>query len=168
MQQDETASFHFVLSMVGGIFLYIVAAPLVASPTGYGALLRVEWTPLLLFFWGQRRPNWPPLWIPWLCGLFVDVLRGDPLGLNALCFLVMCWLLSVRFDWFRTLVLHEQCVALLLILCMYAGATLGVLLLIGRDPGVWWTSFLPPIITVALWPISSVILTRIHSRALNV
>ena len=168
MQQDETATFHFVLSMIGGIFLYIVAAPLFGSPDGYGAWLRVEWIPLLLFFWGQRRPNWPPLWIPWLCGLFVDVLRADPLGFNALCFLLLTWLLSVRFEWFRTLALLEQCLALLLFLCIYQAATLGVLLLVGRDLGVWWMSFMPPLITAALWPISTVILARIHSRALNV
>ena len=168
MQRDETASFHFVLSMIGGIFLYIIAAPLFGSPSGYGAWLRVEWIPLLLFFWGQRQPNWPPLWIPWLCGLFVDVLRADPLGLNALCFLGFSWLLSVRFEWFRTLALLEQCLALLLLLCAYAGTALLTLLLAGRDLGVWWFSFLPAIITAALWPIASVILVRIHSRALNV
>lgn len=154
--------------MIGGIFLYILAAPLIGSPTGYGAWLRVEWIPLLLFFWGQRRPNWPPLWIAWLCGVFVDVLRAEPFGFNALFFVALSWLLSVRFEWFRALGILEQCLALLLILCLYAGAILGALFVVGRDLAGWWMSFLPPIITAALWPISSVVLARIHARALNV
>ncbi len=154
--------------MIGGLFLYVLAAPLFDPSVPYGNWLRVEWIPLLLFFWGQRQPNWPPLWVPWLCGLLLDVLRGDPLGLNALCFLGMAWFISARFEWFRTLSLIEQCLALFLCLCFYALISLGVLLFAGRALGDWWFAVLPPIITAALWPLSFVLLVRIHSRALNV
>lgn len=169
MQQDITATFHFVLSMIGGLFLYLVATRLLGPSFGYSAWLRVEWIPLLLFFWAQQRPNWPPLWIPWLFGLFVDVLRGEPLGLNALCFLTLTWLLSTRLEWLRTLSLFEQCMALFLLLCAYTAITLGVSLLIGQNLGAWWwLSLLPALITAVLWPLTSVLLLFIHGRALNV
>lgn len=168
MQDDAIANLHIALAMVVGLFLYVVATPLFAAPVGYGTWVRIEWIPLMLYFWGQRRSDWPPLWIPWLCGLLVDVLRGDPLGLNALCFLGISWLMSVRFEWFRSLVLLEQCLALFAILCVYGGVGIGVLLVSGHDLGPWWMVFLPPLITAALWPISSVLLMWIHTRAMNV
>lgn len=169
MQNDATATFHFVFSMIGGLVLYLIATPLLGPTVDYSAWLRVEWIPLLLFFWGQQRPHWPPLWIPWLFGLFVDVLRGEPLGLNALCFLAFTWLLSIRHDWFRTLSLIEQCIALFLFLCLYTGITLGVLLLVGHDLGAWWwLALLPALITAAIWPLVSVLLLFVHARALNV
>ena len=169
MQQEITAGFHFVLSMIGGLFLYLIATPLLGAAVDYTTWLRAEWIPLLLFFWGLRRPNWPPLWIPWLFGLFVDVLRGEPLGLNALCFVTFTWLLSTRHEWFRTLSMLEQCLALFLLLCAYIGITLCVLLLIGQDLGAWWwMSLLPALITAMFWPLTSVLLSFIHARALNV
>ena len=169
MQQDVTATFHFVLSMIGGLALYLIATPLFGPAVDYSLWLRAEWIPLLLFFWSQRRPNWPPLWIPWLFGLFVDVLRAEPLGLNALCFLALTWLLSTRHEWFRTLSLVEQCLALFLLLLLYIGLTLGVLLLLGHDLGAWWwLSLLPALITAALWPLASVLLLFVHARAIDV
>ena len=168
MQNDAVANLHLVLAMAAGLFLYVFATPLFAVPVGYGAWVRVEWIPLMLYFWGQRRPNWPPLWVPWLCGLLVDVLRGDPLGLNALCFLSLSWLMSARYEWFRSLVLLQQCLALFAILCVYGGISLAVLLASGQDVGAWWMAILPPFITAALWPLSSVLLMWIHVRAMNV
>lgn len=168
MQSDALANLHLGMAMVVGLFLYVLATPLIAVPVGYGAWVRVEWIPLMLFFWGQRCSGWPPLWVPWLCGLLVDVLRADPLGLNALCFLSLSWLLSARYEWFRGLALLRQCLALLVLLWMYAGFSLGVLFIFGRDLGTWWMTLLPPLITATLWPISTVLLMRIHARAMHV
>ncbi len=169
MQQDLIKpTFHLVLSLIGGLFLYLVATRFFAPSQGFGAWLRVEWIPLLLFFWGQQRPHWPALWIPWLFGLFVDVLRGDPLGLNALGFVALAWFLSTRHEWLRTLSLLEQCVTLFLLLCVYIAVTLGVLLLTGYELGAWWwLSLLPALTTAALWPLTSVLLLFVHGRALN-
>ncbi|MCY4040177.1 MAG: rod shape-determining protein MreD [Gammaproteobacteria bacterium] len=169
MQQDlVTPTFHLILSMVVGLFLYLVATRLSGGSEGLGAWLRVEWIPLLLFFWARQRPNWPPLWIPWLFGLFLDVLRGEPLGLNALCFLTFTWLLSTRHEWVRSLSLFEQCMALFLFLCAYIALTLGVLLVTGHNLGAWWwLSLLPALITAALWPLTSVLLLFVHGRAFN-
>lgn len=168
MQSDALANLHLGLAMVAGLFLYVLATPLFTTTVGYGAWVRVEWIPLILFFWGQRRSGWPPLWVPWLFGLLVDVLRADPLGLNALCFLGMSWLLSARYEWFRGLALIRQCLALFVLLCVYAGVSLCVLFFSGRDLGVWWMTLLPPLITAALWPISTVLLMRVHARAMHV
>ncbi len=168
MQQEVTATFHLILSLIGGLFLYVFVAGLFGAVSGYSAWLRAEWIPLLLFFWAQRRPHWPPLWIPWLFGLFVDVLRGDPLGLNALCFIAFTWLLSTRHEWLRTLSLLEQCLALFLLLCVYEAITLVVLLLIGYDLGAWWwLSLLPALMTAILWPLTLALLLFVHGRAVN-
>ncbi len=168
MQQDEGILVHFGCSMLAGLFLCVLAAPIFVSPVGYAAWLRVEWIPLLLFFWAPRRPNLCPLWVPWVCGLLLDVLRGDPLGLNALCFLALFAILSAREAWFRSLSMLEQCIALFLLLLIYTSVTLVVLLMVGRGLAYWWLAILPVTITSLLWPVASVVLERVHARAVNV
>ena len=45
--------------------------------------LRPAWVPLFVFFWVMALPHRLGLVSAWIVGIFVDVLFGDPIGLNG-------------------------------------------------------------------------------------
>lgn len=62
-----------------------------------------EWRPLwlllVIFIWFLASPNNVGLMTAFLAGLVLDLLLGDPLGINSLCFCVV--ILICHFQYFR-------------------------------------------------------------------
>ena len=76
-------------------FIWIVISILLASvltvyPLAYDLS---AWRPfimlLVMLFWVLCQPTWCGVWFAFGTGIFVDMLMDAPLGLNALCFVVI-------------------------------------------------------------------------------
>lgn len=64
--------------------------------------LRPQWVVIVVYFWATTCPTRIGVVGTWLVGFLVDVLNGEPLGLNGmlLAFVVTCC--HVLSDWLRT------------------------------------------------------------------
>lgn len=68
----------------------IVASVLIVYPLSYGlSAWRPEYMLLLVMFWVLCQPTWCGVWFAFAMGMFVDLLVGSPLGLNALSFVIV-------------------------------------------------------------------------------
>ncbi|MGH1401057.1 MAG: rod shape-determining protein MreD [Acinetobacter tandoii] len=72
------------------IFSVIIASVLMVYPLAYAVS---GWRPLfmmmVMLFWVLCQPTWCGVWFAFGTGIFVDLLMDAPLGLNALCFVVI-------------------------------------------------------------------------------
>ena len=68
----------------------IVASVFIVYPLSYGlSAWRPEYMLLLVMFWVLCQPTWCGVWFAFAMGMFVDLLVGSPLGLNALSFVIV-------------------------------------------------------------------------------
>tara|TARA_B100000242_G_scaffold287375_4_gene254128 strand:- start:1781 stop:2284 length:504 start_codon:yes stop_codon:yes gene_type:complete len=56
--------------------------------------IRPSLTLMLLFYWGIYRPSMTPTWLAFVLGLFIDLVSGVPLGLNALLFVAVAYVIQ--------------------------------------------------------------------------
>lgn len=57
-----------------------------------GYVLKLPMIVIGIFYWALFRPKIVPAWMVFLFGLLVDIFSGLPLGLNALIFVLLKWL----------------------------------------------------------------------------
>lgn len=76
--------------LIAIIVSVIVASVLIVYPLSYGlAAWRPEYMLLVVMFWVLCQPTWCGVWFAFAMGMFVDLLVGSPLGLNALSFVIV-------------------------------------------------------------------------------
>lgn len=56
--------------------------------------VRPDLTLIAIFYWSIYRPTLTPNWLVFLLGLIVDALNNMPLGLNALIYVLVNWIIS--------------------------------------------------------------------------
>ncbi len=87
------ASWVITLSFVVAFCLAVVPMPIGA------AMYRPEWVAMVLIYWVMALPYRMGVGIAWCIGLFVDVLEGSLLGLNAMALCILAYI---------TLSLHQR------------------------------------------------------------
>ena len=104
--------------------LLLVLLLLNASALPIGDSIKVQ-VPLLLiavFYWSVYRPGLMPLWLVFVCGVFLDFLTGVPLGLSA--FVLMAVALIVRDQ--RILLLGQTFATLWFVFALFCAAAAGL------------------------------------------
>lgn len=124
------------------------------------AWLRPDWVVLVMFFWLIERPHRVGMLASWVFGLLLDVLHGDPLGLNGLGLAVMALL---GWAWYERLRMQggAQQAMVLFVIALVIGAV--------RDGVAYWAQDAPlspgvavsPAVTALLWPVAVVLLSRL-------
>lgn len=68
----------------------LVASILTVYPLSYEwAAWRPLWMMQIMLFWVMCQPTWCGVWFAFGMGIFVDLLMGSPLGMNALSFVII-------------------------------------------------------------------------------
>ena len=138
----------FMLAMVFSVMRFPTAVP------GWFVSLGPEWMVMVLFFWAVQAPERVGVIVAWLMGFPMDVMLGEPLGLNGACYagvIFLGWSLYERIRMFSSL----QQAAVLFVLLFVIGlvkVTAGSFI----DGTEWSFVFVVPTIsTTLLWfPVS--------------
>lgn len=76
------------------IISIVICSVIVVYPLSYGL---ASWRPLIMLmvtlFWVLCQPTWCGVWFAFSIGLFADLLLDAPLGLNALSFVLLTFLI---------------------------------------------------------------------------
>jgi rod shape-determining protein MreD len=148
-----------LLTLIASLILAVVHLP-EWWPQWLG-WLRPNWVALTVFFWVLAVPQRFGLITAWLLGLLVDVLYGEPLGLNGALlavFTYISWSLYERLRMFGAL---QQSILLFFMVLLAEGARMvGLLLLDQRDPQF---AFLATALASAVvWPLLRSVLEQVQ------
>ncbi len=151
------------------IFLTIIAALIAAIvhlPESWPAWLgwlRPAWVPLVLFYWVMAVPHRVGLISAWLLGLLLDVLQGEPLGLNAMLLAsitFVAWRLYERLRMYAGLQ-HSLLLFFLLLATEFVRRLVN--LLMTGDP-IGWYFLLIPLMSAIAWPFIDLLLGSLRRR----
>lgn len=113
--------------------------------------LQPFWVAMVLMYWWIEAPERVGLTSGFVCGLAVDLLMGDILGLHAMG-LLFSGFIALRFQrQLRLFPVWQKAVAVLGLLLNERLIYLTVLFL-SNHPLPDWRIWLPPFVGVALWP----------------
>lgn len=151
-----------VLSLVAALILSVLHLP-EWWPQWLG-WLRPNWVAMTVFFWVLAVPHRFGLVAAWLLGLLVDVLLGEPLGLNGAMLAVLTyitWSLYERVRMFSAL--QQSIILFFLVLGAEFVRMLGLLLLIERE--LQFGFVLVALVSALLWGLIRGLLTGIQQAA---
>lgn len=86
MQKNTNATWVIVLSFLIAFLLAIVPFPVWAMN------YRPEWIPMVLIYWAMALPYRVGIGWAFLIGLFLDILEGSILGLNAMALVIIAYI----------------------------------------------------------------------------
>ena len=121
---------------------------------------RPDWTALVILFWVFFAPDKIGIIFAWTVGLFQDVLEGAVLGMNALAYSVMAYLLVSMYQRFKLFPLIQQS----FMVFMLIGIDLMICHLIKSVTGVSASGFVylyPAITSAAIWPFFYVLMSNL-------
>ncbi len=99
MQKNTNATWVIVLSFLIAFLLAIVPFPLWAMN------YRPEWIPMVMIYWAMALPYRIGIGWAFFIGLFLDILEGSILGLNAMALVIIAYItlsLHLRLRMFST------------------------------------------------------------------
>ncbi|MEM7220178.1 MAG: rod shape-determining protein MreD [Pseudomonadota bacterium] len=138
-----------LLTLLVGMVLAVLHLPEASPPIL--SWLRPNWVIMMLFFWTLAVPQRMGLVFAWLLGIGLDVLLGEPLGLNGALlagFTYVVWALHARLRVFPAV---QQAVLLFGLVVIVEALRLIVLLTLNDVPPSWRFPFIA-LASAALWP----------------
>jgi rod shape-determining protein MreD len=127
---------------------------------------RPEWVLLVLLYWVVALPERVGLFTAWVLGIFLDVLEGSLLGLNALALTVAAYFMLLIYQRIRMFSLLQQalivfCLVMLdQIIVHWAKGILGV-----SSQSLMF--LVPALVSAMLWPVLFMLLRGVR-RGFNV
>ncbi len=114
-------------------------------------LFKPDWVALVLVYWVMAMPNRVGVLVGWLVGLFVDVLYGSLLGIHAMSFALIAYLIQMTFHRLRLFPRWKQSINISVVIGIHL--LLGLVLRSFVQPVVIdFTYWLPLIGSALLWP----------------
>lgn len=138
----------------GWIIAATFAAALVLTVTplpGWLALLRPEWTILVLIYWCMALPERVGVGIGWTVGLLMDVLRAGLMGQHALSFGIIAYITHHLYQRLRVFPLWQQACSVLFLVALHQILMLWVKGITGQSTDSW-LEWLPVLSSMLLWP----------------
>ncbi len=124
---------------------------------------RPLWVPMVVLFWVMQLPHRLGLIVAWLIGLALDVLAGDPLGLNGAILASITWLTWRLYERLRMYALLQQCGYVFVV-----GAAVEVFrgLVLGWVRGTEFSAalLLGPLVSAFVWPFLYLVLQELRLR----
>ena len=143
--------------------LLSVVLTITTFPLGHFA---PDWIHLFLIYWILATPGSIGLFIAWMIGLLVDVVLGSTLGVNALVYSLIAYLIFKSYMAIRYLTVLQQGILILLLLLVKSTIILWIDDMTGASnytTSLYWT----PLISALVWPLVYYFL-RILRRKYNV
>ena len=152
-----------ILSLIMAMVLAVLHLP-DAAPEWLG-WLRPSWIVLVLFYWVIELPQRIGILRAWVLGLCIDVLLGEPLGVNAVCLAALTYSTGSFYERLRMYSLAQQSAVIFLIV-----------LIIELFKNLLWIQFLNadfhaaflwgPLTSALMWPFVYQVL-RLSSRPVS-
>jgi rod shape-determining protein MreD len=147
---------YIVLTLLCAMVLQLLPLPTVIE------LSRPEFVLMVLIYWSMALPNRIGVSAAWITGLFVDVLLGTPLGINALAYSLIVYVIARFYLQLRQYPYWQQA---LIIFALVLLAKLVNLVMNTNVEGIYL--LIPAIISALLWPFNYLLL-RLVRRTFNV
>ena len=145
------------------VALTLSATQLPFHTPGWVVLLRPEWVLLAVFYWGVEHPDRVPMVFVWLLGVVLDVLQGDPLGVNGLCLAVVVFVACSLYERLRMYSRMQQAITVfLLALGLECVKSLASALV--QDTPISITLIVPAVITMLVWLPVAELIKRLTQR----
>ena len=125
--------------------------------------LRPDWMVAVLFYWSFAASERTGLVEAWLLGFVVDVLVGDPLGLNGACMAATVFSGHILHERIRLYsALQRASVALVVLLVAALVREVVRVLALGTTPSIWFLA--APGVTALLFPPLAAALAGLRRR----
>jgi rod shape-determining protein MreD len=147
---------YIVLTLLCAMVLQLLPLPTVIE------LSRPEFVLMVLIYWSMALPNRIGVSAAWITGLFVDVLLGTPLGINALAYSLIVYVIARFYLQLRQYPYWQQA---LIIFALVLLSKLVNLVMNTNVEGIYL--LIPAIISALLWPFNYLLL-RLVRRTFNV
>ena len=122
---------------------------------------RPDWLALVVIYWVLAFPHKLAVGYGLICGLFLDLILVKPLGLNAVGFVILAYLVSHWSSQIRALSLWQQCLFLGVLLC-FCKLVIGLMSILVTDfvfTQYYWYSMFGNII---FWPVVYIVLRAVR------
>jgi len=126
--------------------------------------LRPDWVLLVIMYWVLALPNRIGMFWALAVGLLADVMTGIPLGVHAMSFTLVAYLLLLQYQKIRMYSLSQQMVVIFLLTFM---SKLLNYWLISMTAGIDFSLlyFMPAVASGLIWPLAYLLLRRIRRSA---
>ncbi len=114
-------------------------------------IYRPDWLLLVLVYWNIALPQRVNLGVAFICGILLDVLLGNSLGINSLGLVIVVYITSIHYQRLRNYSVWQQ-MAVLGLLCALYNVTVFWLHHWLTDVLFQFTYFWPIVTSVFLWP----------------
>lgn len=138
---------RYVIYMTLFIALVLEVLPMPLNLVVY----RPEWLLLVLIYWNIALPQRVNIGIAFICGIILDILLGNSLGLNSLALVISVYISSLHYQRLRNYSIWQQ-MGILGLLCAMYNLIIFWLQHWLTDVLFQFTYFWPILTTVFLWP----------------
>jgi rod shape-determining protein MreD len=128
---------------------------------------RPEWIALVLVYWVMALPHRVGLFTAWFVGLFIDVLEGSLLGLNAIVLTLIAYVTLSLYQRLRMFTPLQQSTTILMLVGVTQLLIFWVLTATGQNTPQNLIFVVSAISSALVWPLIFVLL-RFGRRALKV
>ncbi|MFW5450378.1 MAG: rod shape-determining protein MreD [Methylophagaceae bacterium] len=132
-----------ILSIMIAMLLMILPLPDVLR------FMRPEWVLMTLIYWTMALPQRSGVGLAWVIGLFMDVLTGGALGILALAYSLVTYLVLQFYLQLRQYPTWQQALSVLpLVLVVHL-----IIVIMSSGVNAGWHIWLPAISSMVLWPV---------------
>ena len=145
------------------ILLSFVISLLITTMTFSLGVFSPDWIQLVLIYWLLAVPSVIGLIGSWVIGIIADVTLGTTLGMHALTYVGISFIIMQSYKFLRYLTVYQQAIIILIILILKYTILLWIDRLLGINDytlSIYWT----PLMSAILWPIVFYILRFIRRK----
>ncbi len=143
---------------------FLIAFMLTAMPLpDWATVWRPVWVALVLIYWVMALPSRVGIGVAWVLGLMIDVLQGTMLGLNALGYALLAYIIIKSFLRIRVYSLLQQSLFIGFIISFYLLLVLWIRSLI-ETPDINVLYWMPVLTSMFLWPWLFIVLRDIRRK----
>jgi len=140
-----------------------VIALLITTMTFTFGVFSPDWIQLVLIYWLLAVPSVIGLIGSWVIGIIADVTLGATLGMHALTYVGISFIIMQSYKFLRYLTVYQQAIIILIILILKYTILLWIDRLLDINDytlSIYWT----PLMSAILWPIVFYILRSIRRK----
>ncbi|AOA57599.1 rod shape-determining protein MreD [Acinetobacter larvae] len=131
----------------------IIASVLVVYPLSYAI---AGWRPLFMFvvmlFWILCQPTWCGVWFSFTIGIYADLLLDAPLGMNALSYVMIAFIIRYLIREKRVLTFNNLWVIVMIAIAAHLLLTLLMQAMAGMNFSIT-RHWQPLLSSILLWPL---------------